>query len=74
MVLQMLGFGKLTTSTGVNAQEEKHRAIQQKILTAQLKSMDGVGIHGNYGLPTLAVDVDYIDKNIHHKLSIILIP
>jgi hypothetical protein len=69
----MLDFGKLTMSTGVNAQEEKHPAIQQKILTVQLKSMDGVEIHGNYGLPTLAVVVDSINKNIHHKLSTILI-
>ena len=54
----MLDSGKLTPSTGVNAQEEKHLAIQLRTLIVQLKSMDGVEIPGNYGLPTLDVDVD----------------
>jgi hypothetical protein len=59
----MLDSGKLTPSTGVNAQEEKHHVIQIPIFNVQLKSMDGAEIHGNYGLPTLDVDVDSMKTN-----------
>jgi hypothetical protein len=60
----MLDSGKLTPSTGVNAQEEVPHVIQIPILTVQLKSMDGAEIHGNYGLPTLVVVVDSMKTNI----------
>ena len=62
---QMLDYGKLIASIGVDVVEEKHHVTQLKISTALLKFIKEVEIVGSHGLPTLPVDADSHLKSIH---------
>jgi len=61
----------LFRSTGGSAAEDMLLAIPLKTSTALLRSMDGEETPGNFGAPTLPVDVDQIYRaNLSYHLHI----